>query len=64
MAEQAHPNRFAPRDHCCYMRKATIDGRLGWVLIDSDGYIVLFTENRSEVFFEAFMRELTLVWRH
>jgi len=46
------------------MRKATIDGRQGWVLIDSDGYIVLFTENRSEVFFEAFMRELTLVWRH
>lgn len=52
---------FASLDGCCYMRRATMDGRLGWVMYASDGDKIGFTEIRSEVFFEAARRELRLM---
>ncbi|NTJ46891.1 hypothetical protein G6K93_07680 [Agrobacterium rhizogenes] len=54
---------FASLDQCCYMRRATAeDGRLCWVLFNSDGDAELATDIRSDVFFYAHKRELKLVW--
>lgn len=58
----AEPDHFASLNHCCYMRRATMDGRLGWVMYASDGDKIGFTEIRSEVFFEAARRELRLMF--
>jgi len=52
---------FSALDNCCYMRKATMDGIEGYVLLDCDGEVEFFTDNRSNIFFHAAKHELTVV---
>jgi hypothetical protein len=53
---------FSPLDTHCYLREArTEDGRQGFALIDSDGEIELFSEDRSEVFFYVMKHGLVFV---
>ncbi|WP_037069669.1 hypothetical protein [Rhizobium favelukesii] len=53
---------FPPLEAHCYVRQAeTEDGRQGWALIDSDGEVELFSENRSDVFFYAAAHEIRIV---
>jgi hypothetical protein len=60
-SEQVDLTAFAPLENCCYVREATMNGQLGWVLIDSEGECELFSEIRGDVFFYAAERELTVV---
>ncbi len=52
---------FSALDNCCYMRKATMDGIEGYVLLDCDGEVEFFTDNRSNIFFYINSHELTYV---
>lgn len=52
---------FSSLNNCCYMRKATMDGIEGYVLLDCDGEVEFFTDTRSSIFFHAAKHELVIV---
>ena len=47
---------------CVYMRGAsTEDGKPGYALLDADGELELFSENRSDLFFYISKHELKFI---
>jgi hypothetical protein len=60
--EGLQPAPIAALDRCVYMRQATTeDGKPGFALLDADGDLEMFSENRSDVFFYIAKHELTFV---
>jgi len=52
---------FSPLESHCYLRQATLDGIEGFALMDCDGEMEIFAENRSDIFFYIQKHELTFV---
>ena len=52
---------FSPLESHCYLREATYDGIQGFALMDCDGEMEIFAENRQDVFFYAREHDLTVV---
>ena len=52
---------FSPLDSHCYLKPATYEGIEGFALMDCDGEMEIFAENRQDVFFYAAKHELTVV---
>jgi hypothetical protein len=52
---------FSPLDSHCYLKPATYEGIEGFALMDCDGEIEIFAENRSDIFVWARENELTVV---
>jgi hypothetical protein len=53
--------RFDPLDDCCYIRQGTMNGRNGWMLLDCDGEVEVFSEERSQVFFYAQKHDMKVI---
>jgi hypothetical protein len=55
---------FASLDDCCYVRQSIVNGRNGWILLDCDGEVEVFSEDRSQVFFYASKHALKVIRPH
>lgn len=52
---------FSPLESHCYLKPATYEGIEGFALMDCDGEIEIFAENRSDIFVWAKEHDLTVI---
>ncbi|WP_210334360.1 hypothetical protein, partial [Rhizobium sp. RHZ02] len=57
--EMPDEDAFSPLESHCSLREATYDGIQGFALMDCDGEMEIFAENRSDVFFYIQEHQLT-----
>jgi hypothetical protein len=59
--EMPDEDAFSPLESHCYLRQAILDGIEGFALMDCDGEMEIFAENRSDIFVWAREHDLTVV---